>query len=272
MTDRPALRYHGGKFRLATWLLKHMPSHASYVEPFGGGAGVLLRKTRSYLEVYNDLDGDVVMFFQVLRDAGLRERLLERVALTPFARAEFDLAYEPTSDPVERAARCAVRSWMGYGSAGAAKSTTGFRMSAKDVRLWSRLPDSLATVGMRFEGVLIENRPAIDVMLKHDGPDTLHYVDPPYLFSTRDRASRHVHRYYRHEMSDWEHELLCACLRNLRGMVVLSGYNSPMYRDLLKDWVTRTHETVGSGNRGSVARTEVIWLNPAAVEAQQQSG
>ena len=128
--ERPALRYHGGKFRLATWLMKMFPTHQTYVEPFGGGAGVLLRKPRSHLEVYNDLDGDVVTFFRVLQDTALRDRLAERLAFTPFARAEFDRAYEPTVDPLERAARVAVRSWMGYGSAGAAKSTTGFRMSA----------------------------------------------------------------------------------------------------------------------------------------------
>jgi len=261
--ERPALRYHGGKFRLATWLMKMFPTHQTYVEPFGGGAGVLLRKPRSHLEVYNDLDGDVVTFFRVLQDTALRDRLAERLAFTPFARAEFDRAYEPTVDPLERAARVAVRSWMGYGSAGAAKSTTGFRMSAKDVHLWSRLPDVVSQVGERFEGVLIENRQAIDVMLHHDSPQTLHYVDPPYLFATRDGASKRVHRYYRHEMSDWEHEQLCACLRNLKGMVVLSGYDSALYHHELKGWGVRSHETVGGSNRGSVPRTEFVWLNPA---------
>jgi DNA adenine methylase len=259
--DRPALRYHGGKFRLATWILEHMPAHESYVEPYGGGAGVLLRKSRSSHEVYNDLDGDVVTFFRVLREPIARARLLERMALTPFARAEFDQAYEVTDDPIERAARVAIRSWMGYGSAGAQKSTTGFRMSRKDVHLWSRLPDTLSACGIRFEGVLIENRPAVDVMLHHDGPGTLHYVDPPYVHSTRDRTSKHIHRYYRHEMSDWEHLQLVSCLQNLKGMVILSGYDSPLYRDALEGWERKAHDTSGSGNQGSVPRTESIWLN-----------
>ena len=136
-------------------------------------------------------------------------------------------------------------------------------MSAKDVHLWSRLPDVVSQVGERFEGVLIENRQAVDVMLHHDSPQTLHYVDPPYLFATRDRASKRVHRYYRHEMSDWEHEQLCACLRNLKGMVVLSGYDSALYRHELTGWGVRSHETVGGSNRGSVPRTEFVWLNPA---------
>lgn len=244
------------------------PEHKTYVEPFGGAASVLLLKERAHLEVYNDLDGDVVVFFEVLRNPILRGRLCERLALTPFARAEFDRAYEIANDPLERAARVAVRSWMGYGSAGAQKSTTtGFRMSAKDVHLWSRLPDAIAGVGTRLEGVLVECRPAVQVMLQHDSPTTLHYVDPPYLFSTRDRASKHIHRYYRHEMDDWEHAQLCACLRNLKGMVVLSGYESDLYREHLPGWTTRTHETVGGSNKGSVPRTEWAWLNQACVEA-----
>lgn len=267
--SRPALRYHGGKFRLATWLMKNMPPHDVYTESFGGGAGLLLRKPRSRLEVYNDLDGDVVTFFRVLRDPQLREQLMERVALTPFSRHDFEAAFEPTVDPVTRAANIAIRSWMGYGSAVAAKSTTGFRMSSKDVHLWSRLPDTLAVAGIRFEAVLIENRPAIDVMLKHDSPTTLHYCDPPYMLGTRDRASRHVHRYYKHEMSDFEHEQLLCCLQNLKGLVILSGYDSQLYGEVIRGWKRLSYATVGSGARGSVKRTEVVWLNPAAQVALQ---
>lgn len=258
---RPALRYHGGKFRLATWIMSEMPAHTCYVEPYGGGAGVLLRKPRCGMEVYNDLDGDVVAFFQVLRDPVTREQLLEQLALTPFAREEFDQAFEPCEDMLERARRLAIRSWIGYGSAGAQKSTTGFRMSEKDVAIWSRLPDVLGVCGARFEGVCIENRPAVDVMLQHDSPLTLHYVDPPYVFTTRDRASKHVHRYYRHEMSDWEHLQLITCLHNLKGKVMLSGYESPLYRDALTSWRRISYDTVGGSGRGSAPRTEVMWCN-----------
>lgn len=261
--NRPVLRYHGGKFRLAPWLIEMFPPHRCYVEPYGGGASVLLKKPRSEHEVYNDLDGDVVTFFRVLRDPSSREDLIERLALTPFSRAEFEFAYEPTKDFVERAARVAIRSWMGYGSAGAQKNTTGFRMSAKDVHLWSRLPDTIAGIGDRLEGVLIEQRPAIEVLLQRDAADTLHYVDPPYVFDTRDRASASTHRYYRHEMTDWDHIQLLACLKNLRGMVILSGYESDLYAEHLVGWRTLTKNTSGGSNRGSVPRTEVVWINDA---------
>lgn len=97
---RPALRYHGGKFRLAPWLMQFFPPHGCYVEPFGGAAGVLLRKPRVYAEVYNDLDAEVVNFFRVLRDPVLRKDLIHACRLTPYARDEFDLAYEPIDDPL----------------------------------------------------------------------------------------------------------------------------------------------------------------------------
>jgi DNA adenine methylase len=93
---RPALRWHGGKWRLAPWILSHFPAHRCYVEPYGGGASVLLRKAPSDAEVYNDLDGDVVTLFRVLRDAAQSDRLVRLLRLTPFARAEFEGAYEPT--------------------------------------------------------------------------------------------------------------------------------------------------------------------------------
>ena len=112
MTDtitRPALRYHGGKFRLAPWVIKHFPPHQCYVEPFGGAASVLLLKPRAYAEVYNDLDADIVNFFAVLRDPAARARLVDACRLTPYARQEFEQAYEPNDCAIERARRTAIR-------------------------------------------------------------------------------------------------------------------------------------------------------------------
>lgn len=133
--SRPALRWHGGKWRLAPWVLRHFPAHRTYVEPFGGAASVLLRKERAYAEVYNDLDGEVVGLFRVLQNDDAAARLMRLLEMTPFARAEFRLAYEPTDDPVERARRLIIRAFMGFGSnahASAAKGhrSTGFRASS----------------------------------------------------------------------------------------------------------------------------------------------
>jgi DNA adenine methylase len=264
---RPVLRYHGGKFRLAPWVRQFFPPHQIYVEPFGGAGSVLLTKERSYAEVFNDLDSEVVNFFRVLRDPATRSQLCEACELTPYAREEFEAAFEPSADPVESARRLAVRAGMGFGSAGATKTTTGFRIDSSRKHLtayhdWDRYPAAVAAVADRLKGVLIENRPAIEVMLQHDTPQTLHYVDPPYLHSTRVRASTKVLRYYKHEMTEWQHIDLLAALRNLQGYVVLSGYYSSLYAESLTDWTTHKTSARKSAHRGTAISTEIIWLNP----------
>lgn len=272
---RPALRYHGGKFRLAPWVMQHFPPHLCYVESFGGAAGVLLQKPRAYAEVYNDLDGDIVNFFRVLQAPPQRDRLIELCALTPYAREEFALAWEPTDEPIERARRTAIRAQMGFGSAGATKGTTGFRIDTRRdygtaMHLWATYPMQLAALGERFAGVLIENMDATALMRQHDGPGTLHFVDPPYVHDTRSRAGSNgiaPSRAYRHELTDADHRALIAAVRDLAGMVVLCGYPSALYDDALADW-TRTHTTARAATQsGTSLRTEVLWLNPACSAA-----
>ncbi|EYC51440.1 DNA methyltransferase [Hylemonella gracilis str. Niagara R] len=270
---RPALRYHGAKFRLAPWLLQFMPTHRRYVESFGGAAGVLIRKPRSHAEVYNDLDGEVASFFRILRNPETRAQLIEAVALTPYSRAEFDAAYLPADEPIEQARRLAVRAMMGFGSAGATKGVTGFRSDTArngniSAHIWAQYPDNLAAVGLRFEGVLIENRDAISVMQGHDCPQTLHLVDPPYVIG--ERSMRASSRYYRHEMTDAQHSELLRVVQHLQGRVMVCGYDSELYSDTLtaaRGWSRRVRQVAASGPRGSVERTECVWLSPALMAA-----
>jgi len=106
--------------------------------------------------------------------------------------------------------------------------------------------------------VLIENRPALDVLRDHDTPDTLFYVDPPYVHETRKLGSKT----YRHEMSDAEHRDLLAALLDLDGMVVLSGYPHPIYDKMLAGWHCITREARIAAGRGTALRTEALWLSP----------
>lgn len=261
---RPVLRYHGGKWRLAPWLLGFFPAHRVYVEPFGGAASVLARKPRAYSEVYNDLDGELVNLFRVLRDHAAGSQLVRALRLTPFARGEFALAYEPSPDPVEQARRTVVRSFMGFGS-NAHNRRTGFRANSNrsgttPAHDWANYPESLAAVVERFRGVVIENRPAVDVIPQHDGPATLYYVDPPYPAETRDAGAD-----YGHEMTTEDHRALAATLHGVAGMVALSGYACDLYdRDLYAGWERHERRSLADGAR---ERTEVLWLNPACVSA-----
>jgi len=264
----PALRYHGAKFRLYKWLKQFFPIHRCYVEPFGGAAGVMIQKPPAVQDVYNDLDGDIANFFTVVRDESTRARLIEALILTPYARAEFELAFTESSDTVERARRVCIRAQMGFGSAGATKGTTGFRVDtarkySTSMDLWSRYPGTISKLGQRFSGVLVENRPALRVIQDHDSDDTLYFVDPPYLHSTR-VSSGYA---YGHEMSNADHQDLIAALGKLTGMVILCGYYSNLYSDMLSGWQAHSTDSRVSAHRGTRVAREIIWLNPACVAA-----
>lgn len=265
---RPALRYFGGKWLLAPWIIEHFPPHRVYVEPFGGGASVLLRKPRAYAEVYNDLDGEIVNVFRVIRDrAG---ELQARLEATPYAREEYDLSFEPAEDPVEQARRSIVRSFMGHGCDSLTRGyPSGFRAvatgnSKHPARDWVNYAPALEQIRERMLGVVIENRDALEVMLAHDDEDVLHYVDPPYPHSVRSTGRWGKHG-YRFEMTESEHERLCETLIGLRGMVVLSGYETPLYERLA--WSSVSRNCFADGGR---ERTEVLWLNPAVMQAARQ--
>ena len=259
---RPALRWHGGKYLLAPWIVENLPVHRVYVEPFGGAASVLLRKPRCYAEIYNDLDDDVVNLFRVLRDPVAAAALVDAVTMTPFARVEQVDAYEMVAEPVERARRLIVRSYMGFGSNGTHRKT-GFRANSNKSgttpsRDWANYPAGLAEVAARFQGVVVEHRDAKAVMAAHDSPDTLHYVDPPYLPATRDKGTD-----YAHELTAEQHGELLAFLQTLAGKVVLSGYPSPTYDAALPGWRRIERAALADGAK---ARTEVLWLSPNACE------
>lgn len=262
----PLIRYHGGKFRLADWIIGFFPdNHVVYLELFGGAGSVLFRKQRSFQEVYNDLDGDICNLFRVLRDPARAPKLIEQLELTPYSRDEFRAAYEPSDDPIEQARRLVIRAQMGFGSAGATKAHTGFRTDCRrkhgtSASLWRHFPRSLAKFTERLQGVMIENRPAVRLIETHDGTDALFYVDPPYLHETR--AMRPGRDYYRHEMSDADHEELLGWLLKADGFVVLSGYDNDMYNDLLAGWSKYEKQARISSGRGTSIRTECLWINP----------
>jgi DNA adenine methylase len=258
--SRTLLRYYGGKWLLAPWILGHMPRHRVYVEPFGGGGSVLLRKGRSFAEVYGDLDGQVVNLFRVVRDRG--EELRRQLEMTPFSRAEYEGSFEETDDPMEWARRTLVRSFMGFGSDSLKVdcAASGFRSDTKrggstPCRDWWRYPDRLPALMERLRGVVIECRDAVEVIPAHDGPDTVMYVDPPYVPSTRTRPGAHG---YNHELTEEQHRGLAELLHGVQGKVMLSGYASGLYEELYGDWRREERATHADGAQ---PRRECLWMN-----------
>lgn len=262
--SRPALRYHGGKWRLAPWIISHFPTHRVYVEPFGGAASVLLRKPRSYAEVYNDLDGEIVNLFRVLRNPSQARELVRLVGLTPFSRTEFEESYITAGDTVEQARRTLVRSFMGFGSAMEKSNATGFRNNATrsgttPAHDWIGMPDALEMIVGRLAGVVVDMCPAGEVIDRYDSSNTLYYVDPPYVASTRN--PRYAKSAYSHEMTDDDHRALAEQLHNVDGAVVVSGYRCDLYDEIYADWRREDKATFADGAQ---ARTESLWLSPSS--------
>ena len=261
MVKRPVLRYPGGKYKLAKWIISHFPAHEFYVEPYGGAGSVLMAKSRTKGEIINDLDGDVVNVFRVLRNTEQAKELERLIRLTPFAYEEYKAAYEPSDDPIERARRVIFRSFASIGSDGVSRRNSGFRglknngTSVTAAQEWSRYPDVIQSFVRRLQNVLIEQRPAMHLLKLYDRVETLFYVDPPYLMSTRSHSSV----LYSNEMDEEDHIKLATALHSLKGMVVLSGYSSTLYDELYGDWQKISKSSRAQNGK---ARVECIWLSP----------
>lgn len=246
------LHYLGSKWTVAPWVIQHLPPHVTYVEPFGGGASVLLRKPESPVEVYNDLDAAVVGFWRVMRSQP--EALVAQIQATPWARLEYELAWAPSVDELEAARRFFVRCWMSY--MGSTERPNGWRANSRArhgyIPLWGR-EERLLAVAERLRSVQIEHADAKDVIRRFDGPGTLFYCDPPYMAATRSSGTN-----YACEMDDRAHRELLDLLKAIQGRVVLSGYPSNLYAAELRDWhmVTRASRT----RNPKATRTECLWI------------
>lgn len=260
---KPPFAYFGGKTRLADQIAAALPEHEHYVEPFAGSLAVLLAKPRSRMETVNDLDGDLMLFWRMLRDEP--DELIRVCALTPHSRAEQLEAYTDATTDLERARRTWVK--LTQGRAGVTRPT-GWRHYVDPAGSVTSMPGYLEAyvrrmgpAVARLAGVSLECQPALEVIARYGRSSScLLYVDPPYLGSTRSSGS------YRHEMqTETEHRELADALTDCKASVVLSGYDSPLYGELYAGWhVTRIDTTTGQGGTRQ-ERTEVIWTNRAPV-------
>lgn len=250
---KSVLKYPGAKNRLASWICSYIPEHDVYLEPFAGSLAVLFNKNRSHIETVNDLDGEVTNFFRVIRDRGNE---LERViSLTPFSRREYEDAYKPSHDELERARRFAVKCWMGFGCGNLYRN--GFKSgqqthSPNPSNAWKELPNTIKLAVERLKGVQIENLPAEELIKRYDTSDVFIYADPPYLHDTRKNYL------YKHEMSDTDHKELLKLLTIHQGKVLLSGYDNDLYNKMLGGWNKVQKDTIAEGGR---RRTETLWMN-----------
>jgi DNA adenine methylase len=277
---RAPFKYFGGKGNMLAKLLPLLPSHKVYVEPFCGAASLFFAKPTSPVEVLNDLNEDVVNVFRVLQNKETHEELRFRLMYTPYARSEFVRAIEMLDrkdlTPVDRAWAFMVRQNMGFGGKAGANGGDWGRVfgpnrgCAKTCNEWLMRLSMLDAWRWRLMTVQIDCRDALEVIRYWDSPDTLFYVDPPYVTETRKTLGA-----YAHEMSAEQHEKLVELLLGIKGKAVVSGYEHPLYSPFVRaGWEVHKFHTAcsaagrvrGSGLQGGgsasakVPRTEVVWV------------
>lgn len=259
-----AFGWYGGKFSHLDFILPNLPENAvHFCDVFGGSAAVLINRAPAPVETYNDLDSELVNFFEILRDQG--SELIKTISLTPFSREELIRACnpEPNLTKLERARRFYVRARQTR--TGLAQTSSEGRWAhcvltsragmAGAVSRWLGAIDVLPEIVQRLQRVQIENAPALEIIERYDTRDTLFYLDPPYVHESRKDKNA-----YGHEMTNAEHIELSNLLKSIRGRAVVSGYNTPLYDKLYRDWV-RIDAPIKTCNSSKGKRQESLWLN-----------
>lgn len=278
----PAITWFGGKWLHAEWIIEKLPPHKIYVEVFGGAASILCKKPPSEGEVYNDINEDLVRFWRVIRDPEMFARFQLRVALTPYARAEYHWVkqnYKKATDQVERAARWWTLARLSF--SGHVGHSFGFNLTQTADNKLGNVSAYLSAIKClpfyheRFKSVQIDNDDWKAILERYDGPDVLFYLDPPYETSTRSSGE------YDHELSVHQHFELVKAILKLKGAVVLSGYNTHVYQPLVEaGWIVHNKEIVlravgrtrdlkvknkTIGQQDKYHRTETLWIKPHVV-------
>jgi DNA adenine methylase len=273
---RPAFGYFGSKSRLAFQLCKELPPHNAWVEVFCGSAALTLGKTPAPLEVINDLDHEIVNFFQQLRDH--HKKLCRLVALTPYSREELTQARTRTNaiSKIERARRFLVSSMMAINGAfgddeGGFSYSDSYCREGLEARVcrWYNLPDRVSKAAERLRGVRIENKDGLELFGQFiNRPATLVYLDPPYL-------GKRCKGYIFDAKTEEFHKKLLRLANRAKCMVFISGYSNELYNQLLsrkKGWRSRTIETTTRDSSGRThLRTEVIWMNKHFCKAKAEA-
>lgn len=250
---RPLINYFGGKWRIAPWIISNFPEHKIYCEPFGGSLSVLLRKERSKREIVNDVDNELFNLYLVARDCG--RELQEKLKLTPHHRTEYKLSMQKSDDPIEQARRTIVRCYFGIGDS-FLHNHNAFRTSKTSntsvASSFKNYADQFNDIIARLAGVTIENLPYEKMFEKYDSKETLWYLDPPYMLTTRSRKYN-----YREDWSNLKHMSFLGEIKKLKGNVILSGYHSDVYSSELDGWKVHEKEAL---TQGAQKRTEVLWI------------
>jgi DNA adenine methylase len=261
-------KYPGQKQAIAPWILAHFPPHyqqMTYLEPFFGSGSIFFAKKRSTVETINDLDSEIFNLFLQIRDN--TEALIAKLESTPWSRDDYALAHEYCNDPLEQARRFMVRAWFSIGSSARGLRQNGMRFCIKECNggfpsFYEKLPNAVRKTAARLKHVpghivQIENSSALHLMAKYDRKNVLMYLDPPYVPETRKKKKQ-----YRHEMNAAAHVKLLEKAAASQAKILISGYDSELYRKYLDGWNV---DTATAFDEGGNNRTEYLWFNYDAV-------
>lgn len=259
----PVLRWPGAKWRIAQWIVDQFPRHQTYCEPFLGSGAIFFTKEPSGTETINDVDGEVVNLFMVMRE--LPDELAKQVEMTPYSREEYLMSYEKGEyiDPVESARRFLVRVWQAFGGKTYSNTSWAHDRTNKVFRpkYWALLPDRIMQTVERLKMAQIECMDARELIPMYNSESTLLYVDPPYLRRTR------TNRHYSHEFCTIsEHQELLMLCKQHKGPCIISGYDDELYDTELQGWEKRSVDV--QTNAGHTAK-EILWLNDRATFEQR---
>jgi DNA adenine methylase len=265
------VRWAGGKGKQLKDLIPLIPRSRMYVEPFGGGASVMLNIAKHEVEVYNDLDGALVNLFEIVRGDESFDEFNRLLDYTPYSREEFErcLSFEALDDPIRRAV--AFYTVLNQSISGKRLARRGDWARGRADNLaerWFQRQEKLRDIHERIRHVQIEARDALDVLQEWDTPETTFYCDPPYILETRSKK-----KYYAIEPGDEYHKELVDVLLRVKGMVVLSGYDHPIYHRLVTEgWWTDLYGThaameVVKKHAQKRGRVEIVYRNLQATAA-----
>lgn len=267
----PPITWFGSKSRYVKHIVKHFPKHQTFVDVFGGSGAVLLGKPPSKVEVYNDLNHKLVALFRVLSDAQKTKELVRRLECTPYARSEFQACIQTIDtidDEIELARMMMVIQRQSHGGMGknwsycVTNAAAGYSAS---VRKFHAGIDRLKQVSHRLRKVQVEHLPWEEILSRYDQPQTLFYLDPPYVPQTR------IHGGYEHELTIDDHQRMVLQLQHIKGPCVLSGYANEVYEPLeLDGWKRFEIETFAYTSRYRAARIECLWVSPQCVQTLQK--
>lgn len=269
MSYKSPINWFGGKYYMANDIIRLFPKHKVYVEVFGGAGHILFKKEPSEIEVYNDIDSGLYLFFKILRDENKANILKQKLDLTPYSREEFYHCrdtWRDEQDDIEKVRKWYVTAMQSFStnfSTWSHSKNKSRRGMSQAVSQWlGKIENDLPKAVERLKTVQIENMDYKDLIKKYDGKDTLFYLDPPYIHKTRQMTYQ-----YTYEMTDQQHEEMINILLHIKGKAILSGYDNEIYNKLLDngwkkmflgEYDKRSEKAINeSRNKGK----EFIWIN-----------